>query len=81
MTGALVVAAMQGNAGKVRKLLQGGADVNYTCVMTGETALWNAALKGEAKILKILIDAAADVNRPIIVESRRCSWLRKMAIS
>jgi hypothetical protein len=30
MNDELAVATMQGNAEKVRKLLQGGADVNYT---------------------------------------------------
>ena len=52
-----------GNHSQVRKLLQGGADVN-SADGDGTTALMHAAVESDATMVKLLIDAGAAVNAP-----------------
>ena len=52
-----------GNHAQVRKLLQGGADVN-TADGEGTTALMHAVLESDTSMVKLLIEAGAAVNTP-----------------
>jgi ankyrin repeat protein len=58
---ALVLAAQQGQTGKVRALLARGADANGSNEL-GHTPLLAAALHGHLDTSQVLIDAGADVN-------------------
>ena len=57
----LIRAAAEGDAGAVRDLLAGGADVNAS-TMKGETALMRAAFFGHAEVVRLLLQAGADVG-------------------
>ena len=58
---ALHVRAAAGDAAKVKKLLDGGADVNARAE-NGRTALLVAAFKGHADVVKLLLEAGADTE-------------------
>ena len=57
----LLAAAAEGQAGKVKSLLDGGADPNYPDTLD-RTALMMAAEEGHKSIAQYLIRAGADVN-------------------
>src|SRR6185295_4326689 len=56
------LAATNGSAAVIERLLKAGADANSTSE-DGETALLTAALTGKTDALKVLVTAGADVNR------------------
>lgn len=61
----LLHAAYEGNADRVRYLLEAGADVNYTNLDGKDfdmTALLYAAGRGHTEVVKLLIDSGADLN-------------------
>ena len=58
---ALHVGAAAGDAAKVKKLLDGGADVDARAE-NGRTALHVAAFKGQADVVKLLLEAGADAD-------------------
>jgi ankyrin repeat protein len=57
----LYLAAVNGNAAIIKKLLDAGANPNATD-LTGETILMTAARTGKPDAIKLLIDRGADVN-------------------
>jgi TonB family protein len=57
----LIRAAADGDAGAVKKLLAGGADVNARTPV-GDTALIRAAFFGHTEVVRILLDAGADAR-------------------
>lgn len=57
---ALIVAARDGHADRVRKLIADGVDVNYRRPGSKTTALMDAANQGYAEIVILLLDAGAD---------------------
>ena len=58
---ALHVGAAAGDAAKVKKLLDGGADVDARAE-NGRTALHSAAFKGNAAVVTLLLEAGADAD-------------------
>jgi uncharacterized protein len=58
----LQLAAINGNAAMIEKLLQGGADPNATLTQYGDTALMMAARTGKTDAIKVLLDHKAQVN-------------------
>lgn len=60
----LHLAAMQGNAGLVSKLLARGAQVDSP-TNNGETPLYAAASYGHAEVIKVLAEAGAKLDAPI----------------
>lgn len=58
----LMRAAENGRIDEVRRLLQGGADVNEKLEGIGITALMLAAGRGDLEIVKVLLKAGADPN-------------------
>jgi ankyrin repeat protein len=61
-TAPLLIAAAQGDAATVRRLLEQGADVNATDAQ-GRNALMLAAQRGDAALVRLLLDAGADAQR------------------
>ena len=57
----LIRAAADGDAGAVRELLAGGADVNSRTPI-GDTALIRAAFFGHAEVVRVLLAAGADAR-------------------
>jgi ankyrin repeat protein len=57
----LIIAAHDGDAATVRRLVEGGAPINATD-RAGHTALVIAAEKGRVDIVKLLLSAGADPN-------------------
>jgi len=60
-TQAWMRAVAEGDAGRVKSLLEAGADVNAVAE-GGETALMRAASKGHLGVVQVLLDAGADVH-------------------
>ena len=58
----LQIAATNGSARMIRRLLQAGADPNALLTATGDTALMMAARTGTADAVSLLIEAGARVN-------------------
>ena len=54
-------AAWCGDLAEVRRLIEGGADVNWRDSI-GETALFGAAASGYVDVVRVLLDAGADLN-------------------
>lgn len=54
-------AAWRGDLGEVRRLIEGGADVNWRDSI-GETALFGAAAWGHVEVVRFLLGAGADCN-------------------
>lgn len=57
----LMKACGQGNAERVKQLLQKGADINAGDT-DGDTALMYAAQSGHTEIVKVLAELGADIN-------------------
>ena len=70
---ALGLAAENGNASMVERLLQAGADPRLATSSEGQTVLMTAALAGNAAIVKLLLAHGADPNA-------RESWLGQTAL-
>jgi len=62
----LVLAAMEGDLGRVEVLLSSGADVNARG-SDGTTALMEAAARGHVDIVRVLLNAGAEVDWPSIL--------------
>lgn len=61
----LIVASRTGDIGKVKRLIQNGADVNaHEKVGEGHTAIFNAASAGHTEVVRFLIEKGAKVNEP-----------------
>ena len=58
----LQLAAINGSAAMLQKLLKSGASVNTPLTRFGDTALMMAARTGVTDALKVLVEAGADVN-------------------
>jgi ankyrin repeat protein len=58
----LQIAATNGSARMIRRLLQAGADPNAPLTATGDTAMMMAARTGTADAVRLLIEAGASVN-------------------
>jgi uncharacterized protein len=58
----MLLAAMNGNAAILERLIQAGADPNAPLSHTGDTALMMAARTGKADAVKVLLDHGAQVN-------------------
>jgi len=56
------LAAVNGSAGMLGRLLKAGGDVNAPLTPTGDTALMMAARTGKTDAIQVLLDARADVN-------------------
>ena len=59
---ALSVAALLGNTGMVRSLLEHGADINATTIDNKQTALMYAAAAGKRETVQLLLDRGADTK-------------------
>ena len=59
----MFLAAQNGSAAMIEKLLKGGADVNAPVLSHGETALMMAARSGSVDAVKVLLDHGAQVER------------------
>ncbi len=58
----LLLAAQNGNAAMIERLLAAGADANAPLTKTGDTALMMAARTGKTDAVKVLLDHQAQVN-------------------
>lgn len=58
----LYLAALDGNAALVAKLLTAGADANQRILSNQETALMFAARSGNVESVRLLLDAGAEIN-------------------
>jgi ankyrin repeat protein len=58
----MLLAAMNGNAAILERLIQAGADPNGPVSATGDTALMMAARTGKVDAAKVLLDHGAQVN-------------------
>ena len=58
----MLLAALDGNAAILERLIQAGADPNAPVSDTGDTALMIAARTGKADAVKVLLDHGASVN-------------------
>jgi uncharacterized protein len=58
----LQLAALNGNAAMIEKLVKAGADPNAPLSTSGDTALMFAARTGTADALKVLLETGANVN-------------------
>ena len=58
----MLLAAMNGNAVIIERLIQAGADPNVPLSNTGDTALMMAARTGKVEAAKALLDHGAQVN-------------------
>jgi uncharacterized protein len=58
----LQIAALNGNAAMIEKLVKAGADPNTPLTKEGDTALMMAARNGKPEAIKVLLDSGASVN-------------------
>jgi uncharacterized protein len=58
----MLLAAMNGNAAILERLIQAGADSNAPLSHTGDTALMMAARTGKVDAVKVLLDHGAQIN-------------------
>ena len=58
----LLLAAVNGNAAMIEKLIKAGADPNAPLTKSGDTALMMAARTGKIDAVKVLLDRGAKVN-------------------
>ena len=58
----LQLAAINGNAAMIEKLIKAGADVNAPLTRYGDTALMMAARTGKPDAIKVLLDNGAQIN-------------------
>jgi ankyrin repeat protein len=58
----MLLAATNGNAGILERLIQAGADPNAALSQTGDTALMMAARTGKVDPVRVLLDRGAQVN-------------------
>ena len=73
-TTALHWAAISGDVAKVKKLLEGGADVEARAA-NGWTALYTAAWERHRAVVTVLLAAGAETEaRMARADGRRCIW-------
>jgi ankyrin repeat protein len=58
----LQLAAINGSAPMLDRLLKGGADPNATLTLAGDTALMLAARTGKTDAIRVLVESGANVN-------------------
>jgi ankyrin repeat protein len=58
----LQLAALNGNAAMIERLIKAGADVNKTLTSSGDTALMMASRTGKSDAVKVLLDSGAQVD-------------------